>query len=103
MMMSVGERLMLLQILPLQGSIVTLRINRELSNKVALSEEELKLFDVKHEGEKISWNSSGNQEKEIVIGEKESDIIVDSLKKLDAEQRLVPQMMSLWDKFIDKK
>lgn len=103
MMMSVGERLMLLQILPLQGSIVTLRINRELSNKVALSEEELKLFDVKHEDKKISWNSSGNQEKEIVIGEKESDIIVDSLKKLDAEQRLVPQMMSLWDKFIDKK
>jgi len=103
MKLTVGERLMLLQVLPQEGNIVTLRIIRDLSNNLGLSEEEHKNFEIKQEDQKVSWNVKGNEEKDVQIGEKATDVIVDSLKNLDDNKKLIPQMMSLWDKFIEVK
>lgn len=103
MKLSVGERLMLLQILPPMGSIVTLKICKDLSDIIALSEEELDKFKVQHEGDKVTWDTEKDKGTELKIGERATDIIVESLKNLDNEKRLIPQMMSLWEKFIETK
>lgn len=107
MKLNVGERLMLLQVLPPEGNIVTLKIVRNLVDLVGISEEEHKEFEIKKEGPKenqrVSWNVKGNEEKEFEIGERATDVIIDSLKNLDSNKKLIPQMMTLWEKFIENK
>ena len=45
--LNVFERLMAMGLLPKEGSYVTLRIQRELTTKLGMSEEELKEFDIR--------------------------------------------------------
>ncbi len=50
---------------------------------------------------KKETNQKGNKEREIKIGDKATDIIVESLKKLDDEKKLTETHISLYKKFIN--
>jgi len=102
MKLNVLERLTLLQILPPEGNFVTLKIVRDLTSILAMTEKEYKDFDIKQEGGQIKWNLKGNQEKEIEIGEKATDIIKEALKKLDETKKLEQRHFSLYEKFMEK-
>ena len=94
------ERLTLLSILPKEGNFVTLKVLRSLTSNLGLSESELKEFDVKQNDQQVTWNEKGNEEREIEIGEKATDIIVEALKKLDDEKKLTEQHFSVYEKFV---
>ena len=101
--LNVFERLMAMGLLPKEGSYVTLRIQRELTTKLGMSEEELKEFDIKTLGDgKVSWNAKGMEEKEIALGEKQTDMIKDALVKLDTDKKLDQQHFTLYEKFVGK-
>ena len=105
MKLNLMERLVALSILPIHGNITTLRIIDDL--KVALSPTEKEHKDceiVDEENQPIRWNTKeGLVAVDIPIGEKATDIIVDALKSLDAEQKLTKDHVSLYEKFIDNK
>ena len=100
MKLNVLERLTLLGILPKEGSFVTLKVLRTLTSNLGFNEKELKDFDIHQEDEQVKWNEKGNNEREVVIGEKATDIIIESLKKLDDEKKLIDQHFSLYEKFV---
>ena len=100
MKLNVFERLMLLSVLPQEGNFVTLKVLRILKSNLALSEKELKDFEVIQEGEQVKWNTKGNEEIEIEIGEKATDIVIEALKQLDKEKKLTEQYFSLYEKFV---
>jgi len=100
MKMNVLERLMLLGILPKESNFATLMIVKNLTSNLGLSEEDYKEFEIKQEENQIIWNQKGNEEREIKIGEKATDIIIESLKKLDEEKKLTEQHFSLYEKFV---
>jgi len=101
MELNIVERMILIQILPREGDFVTLKIVRDLQGVVGFSEEEYKEFELREvENGTYAWNSKGNLPKEIPIGEKATDIIVDALKKLNNEKKLTEHMVSLYEKFI---
>ena len=115
MKLNVPERLILLQVVPKEGSFLTLKVIRDLTSTLALSDEEFKEFNVLQdksqptlespEGEdigpnKITWNEKGLEEREVEIGEKATDIIVEALKKLDQDKKLEQRHLSLYEKFI---
>ena len=102
MKLTVFERMMLLPILPKESNFVTLRIIRTLTESVGLNEKEFKEFGVVQEGDQIKWNPKGNEEREIEIGEKATDIIIEALKKLDKDDKLTGQHISLYEKFVEK-
>ena len=102
MKLNVMERLTTLGILPKEGNFTTLKVLRDLQMKLSFTEEEFKEFEVKQEGDQIRWNpQTGNEEKEIEIGEKATDLIINSLKELDKENKLGAQHMSLYEKFVE--
>lgn len=101
MKLNVLERLTLLQVLPQEGDFVTLKITRDLQNSLSLTEEEFKLYDVKRDDEQIIWNDNGKEEKEILIGEKATDIIVETLSNLDKNKKLTAGTYGLYNKFIN--
>jgi hypothetical protein len=97
--LNVGERLIILQILPKEGNFATLRLIRELNGKVGFSADELIEFEVKQEGDKVSWNAKGIEEIPIDFKEKEIEIIEKELKKLDKESKLEFRHFSIFEKF----
>jgi len=104
MKLNVLERLMALQILPTESNFVTLRIVFDLQKELGLTEEEIKEFEVVQiPNEGTNWNEKGKEEREIKIGEKAADIIVEALKKINAEKKITPQLMSLYEKFVEVK
>ena len=100
MKLNVPERLMLLQVVPKEGNFLTLKVVRDLTSTLAMNDEEFKDFGITQDGDQITWNLKGLQEKEVEIGEKATDIIVDALKKLDQDKKLEQRHLSLYEKFI---
>lgn len=98
MNLKVLERIQLLQFLPEEGDIVSLRILQTLRLAIGFSENEIKEFGLKTDTERTTWES--DREVDIPIGEKATDIIVESLKKLSTDKRLPNSAIDLYDKFI---
>ena len=96
------ERVVAMSLLPKEGSFVTLKIIRELQMELAPSEEEAKiagLEDLPTGGIKAE-NWFLVVEKEIVFGDIAKALIVDALKKLDEEEKLMNDHFTLYEKFI---
>jgi len=95
------ERITVLGILPAEGSLVTQRILGKLKAALSFTEAELKELELKELEGRITWNPTKEPEggTEIEIGEKATDVILTALKKLDKEEKLVAQHLSVCDKF----
>lgn len=103
MRLNVFERITLLGLLPSEGNFVTLKVVRDSQNVLALTEKELKDFDVTEvrDGDKTryTWNEAGNEGVGIELGEKACDLIKDALEKLDKEKKLTKNHFNLYEKF----
>ncbi len=97
------ERLILLNILPHEGEFTTLKIVRKLRESLSFSEAEHKALQFKQKGEQVEWLVEGDIEKDITIGEKANDIIIETLKKLDKDKKLKDEHFSLFEKFVEVK
>lgn len=101
MELTVMERVMLLNTLPNQGNIVTLKLLAELRDALAFDEEDIAAATIVQDDEtgRISWEA--NISKEFDLGRKTTEIIVKELTRLDAESALTPNHMSLCEKFLE--
>jgi len=95
------SRLILLNTLPKEGNIMTLKIVRELREELSFSEEEHKELNFREQDGKLSWDMITEDEKKIEIGEKATDVIVETLKKLDRENKLHEDHLPIWEMFIE--
>ena len=103
MQLDIRERLVLLSVLPREGNFVTLKIARDLQDKLSFTEEEHKLYKFVQSEGRVTWDDSAQQPKEIAIGEKANDIIVEALKKLDESETLKQDHFSIYEKFVETK
>ena len=99
MKLSVGDRLILLGVIPLQGDFTMLKIIRNMREELSFSEEEHKKLNFRQEGEMMFWEE-GLEDKEINFGEKATDIIVDAFKKLNDQKKLRIEQMELYERFV---
>jgi hypothetical protein len=104
MVLTVKERLLLGGLLPNQGDFTTLKIIQKLQQDLSFSEEEHKVLNFKTDAAKgfTTWNFAGEKDvqKDIIIGEKATDVIVGALKKLNEAKSLSLDIMGLYEKFI---
>jgi len=109
MRLTISERMGVLNILPPQGNMATLRIVRELQSKLSLSEEEYTQYNVSQKIDQsgkiwIEWNPEYDKKRvNIPISKVESDIISQALMKLDQNSQLQLGALPLWDYFVDNK
>lgn len=96
----VMERLIILNILPKENNFTTLKIIRDLKDKLGFSEEEHKLFEIKLSDQGFQWNKKGKEKKSFEIGEKAQDLIKESLEDLDTKKKLTEEMMGLFQLFV---
>lgn len=97
---SVGRRLLVLNILPREGNIVTLRIVKETRDALAISEDEMKELDMKRDNEgNVVWNEQKEKLKEIKLGDPTKGLIFDTLMKLSDANKLPLEYVELYDEY----
>ncbi|GAI92745.1 unnamed protein product [marine sediment metagenome] len=96
------ERFVTMTLLPVEGNYRTLKIIWDLRMELAPSEEEDKLAGLEDlpGGGTDAENWEAVSPKEIVFGDVAKGLIVDALTKLDKEEKLTQQHITLYEKFI---
>lgn len=104
MILNVRERLALLNILPQQGDITTIRIHHELTMVIALREgEEEKSGLVKKDfgNGQMTIEVTNNFESEFEFTNKQMQIVMETLQEMNKKKTLNLSHLSLWDKFCE--
>jgi hypothetical protein len=102
MELNVTERLMLLNMLPVEANITTLRLLRTLKEDLSFNEEENKSLNFVQDGEQLRWNiEAAETVKDVTIGEIMTVLIAGILTKLNTEEKLTEGHINLYDKFMD--
>jgi len=99
--LNVLERLIVWGMLPKETSFVNWKIFNDMRDKLAPTEEELKAVNPQpgpDGGTIANWDAV--PEKEITFGETTEKVIVETLKKMDKDEKLLPEHISLYKKFI---
>jgi hypothetical protein len=99
MKLNFPERMIAVTVLPKESNYVTIRVIRTLISKLSVSAEETKEFAIAQNGDAVTWNQNGFVEKEIEMNEIEIGLIRQQLKDLDSKNKLVPETISLYEKF----
>lgn len=100
MKLNVLERLLLLQILPGEGNLTTLRIVNDLSRELSFTEEEHEQLDIRVDEMtgRVLWEEDGSV-KDVTFGPKATEIMRKRLEELDKQEKLRVEHLSLCDKF----
>ena len=102
MILSVVERIALMNRLPDKGDFLDMRSQRRLKEALSFGDEERAKLEWNQDGDLITWNSDKQEDKEIEIGERANDIIVDCLKKMNEQKQLAEQHLTLYEKFVEQ-
>lgn len=124
MELNVYDRMTLINVLPKQGDITTLRIVNKLREALSFSEEEHKALQFQRVyhcqvcGEdtlkptcekcggvgawkgRMIWRREADVPADIPIGEKATDIITEALKDLNRQKKLTPAHLPLYERFV---
>ena len=104
MELTVTERVLLLNVLPTTGSLVTMRIRQTLLTDLGFSESEIKENNiVEHKTDdgaegNTTWENTGYV-KEIELGANAHVLVVETLNAMDKAKTLTEHHLSLCDKF----
>ena len=102
MKLNVLDRLLLLGLLPEKGNAATLRIVRQLRERLSFTEADHEKYEiiVLDDNSGVQWNiEKGEEESEITLGATAQRIVVDTLEEMDRNEELEMQHLSLLDKF----
>lgn len=98
--LTIAERVHVLNLLPKEGSFVTLQLIREMTRKVGFTATEITDFELKEENGSITWNDKGNVEVIFHFVDAEAEIIRKELRKKNEEGSLNMGIYSVYEKFM---
>jgi len=99
MKVNVLERLILLNILPKEGSYANIKLLRVARENLSFDEKENKELNFNQDGDNLTW-TQGAKDKEIELGEIVTQMVVKELTKMDKEEKITSEHESLYEKFI---
>lgn len=99
MKLGVFDRLMILNNLPAEGNLTTIRIVRELREGLSFTEEEHSILKFRQEEGAVHWEPDADYEVDIPIGEKGMEIVRKALEELSKAEKLTEQHLSVCEKF----
>lgn len=103
MKLGIVERIQLLNLLPAEGNVITLRIVNELRADLSFSEREVKASNIQTDAEngRVTWDDTANLLKDVKIGDTARGLIKEALKKLDDEKKLNLAVLPVYERFME--
>ena len=102
MFLNVQERLVLMELLPREGGILTLRVANELRDVLVLTDEEVAKVGLKQEGMAVTWKQEVDLNVDVAISVAGRGLIVEELNKLQDHRKLTPGHITLYEKFVEQ-
>lgn len=100
--LSVGERMVLLTILPKEGSLTDLRIIRDMQASLSFSEEDYAKYGIKlNEEGHTAWKETG-ETKAVEVGKRAKEIIQGAIDNLDKRKQLNIAFLPFIERFLDE-
>lgn len=109
MRLTIAERMSLLDILPLQGNVVTLRMVMSLREKVALTEEEIDKWQIKQVrneggGVLVQWAPEFDKTRvDIPMSDHEKGVVTREITQRESKSQLTVSALPLYNYFVDNK
>ncbi len=104
MQLTTFERLILLNILPGEGDITTLRILRDLKASLSFSEDEHKALEFrKAEDGRLEWKTDADKVVEMEIGVVAQSLIKKRLMELNEQKKLRQEHIPIYERFVEEK
>ena len=103
MKLGVFDRIAALHVLPREGDLITLRVLRDLKQRLGFTEEELAVLNIQSTEKGTNWELDAVGEIEILIGPKAHSMIVESFKSLDAAKKLTLELLPVYEKFLKEE
>lgn len=98
MILNIKERLMLIGILPQEGSLLEMTDIYDLARELKMSDEEKQQVQFIESGSYIKWDDTKDPNKDIHINSDQLKIIRKSLDKLDKEGKIKLELIPLIQK-----
>ncbi len=93
--MTIKERLMLLQILPTQGSVSEMVDVYDLARELKLSDEEKEQINYIESSASVKWDTNKDPNKEVNISNDQLKIIMNQIDTLDKQKQIPLSMVEL--------
>ncbi len=103
MLFTVKDRILLLNVLPAQGDITTLRLVRRLREECSFSEADHAALRFQTVGQQMTWIPDAVSPKEIECGAKMADFIAKTLKGVSAAGKLTEEHLNLYERFVPEE
>ena len=98
--LSVLNRILILSVLPKEGDLLTIKMLKNLKDKLNFSENEVKEFELRFvEGGNFIWNSTKAIDIEYELTDGEMKLISDGLKEVAKSKKLTEQHLELCEMF----
>jgi hypothetical protein len=98
MKLSIADRLTVLQILPNEGDLTTIKIVRDLVDHLGFTEQEFKECNITIQDNQAHWDKE--IEIEFEFGPKALSMVVTALEKLNKENKLTVNYLPVYEKFV---
>lgn len=86
MKLNVKDRLVILNLLPNQGSILELTEAINIANRIKLSDEEKEAVDYKVNGNNVYWDVNKNIEIDVDLNQDQITLLKNKVKELDSKK-----------------
>lgn len=98
--LTVLDRLLLLNLLPAEGSFTQLKLLRVAKEELSFSDKEHKTLNFKQNEANMTWTDDPVILKKVNLGEVVENIIKKALEKLSEEGKLRDEHMGLYEEFV---
>lgn len=93
--LSVKDRMLMRNLMPTEGDIVTLTISRDIQAKVRLTQAELKKAGVKENKDAGGLKWDKDFEKTVIFSHAEHEFLKAEVSKLDSKKKVTPEILDL--------
>jgi hypothetical protein len=94
MKLNIKERLMMLELLPEKGALLTMTNKRNIIKKVDFSSEEIETFEIKQNEKGITWKNE-EKSKDVDFNSEELKLLKDSVDELDKNNSITDAIFDL--------
>lgn len=99
MKLSILERIILLNLLPKEGNIATIKTIKALSEVIALTEEEQKQCNFSSDDKGLKWDRTKEPTLDHEFSGPQTKLVVEQLEKLNEEKKILVEHLTLCEKF----
>jgi hypothetical protein len=100
MLLSLSERFSILELIPREGDFLTLKVVRELREKLSPSDEETENLKITVNGNQINWDTTKDTGVEFDFTKRETELITSALKECNQRKQLKEYYFSIYEKFV---